>query len=132
MTSPKITTTVKESVLDTPKSSLDPGVWQDSPEGGKPILTDEATQKLEKAIEWVQEQYHFSNLSVYLIGSICSNSYSENSDIDIDFCATNATENDNDEDVVKEFGWAFKKNFIENYMEKFPEDTKIGSHPFEV
>lgn len=43
MTSPKITTTVKESVLDTPKSSLDPVVWQDSPEGGKPILTDEAT-----------------------------------------------------------------------------------------
>lgn len=132
MTSFKTTTTVKESVLDSPKTSLDPVVWQDGPEGGKPILTDEATQKLEKALEWVQDQYHFSNLSVYLIGSICSNSYSENSDIDIDFCAANATEDDNDEDVVKEFGWAFKKNFIENYMEKFPEDSKIGSHPFEV
>lgn len=53
MTSFKTTTTVKESVLDSPKTSLDPVVWQDGPEGGKPILTDEATQKLEKALEWV-------------------------------------------------------------------------------
>lgn len=69
---------------------------------------------------------------MFLIGSICSNSWSENSDIDIDFCAPGATEDDTDEDVVKEFGWAFKKNFIENYMEKNPEDAKIGGHPLEV
>ena len=37
-----------------------------------------------------------------------------------------------DEDAVKEFGWAFKKDFIENYIEKFPADSKIGTHPFEV
>ena len=67
-----------------------------------------------------------------MLGSICSNSYSEDSDIDIDFCAPGATSDDNDEDVVMEFGWAFKKNFIENYMEKNPEDAKIGSHPLEV
>ena len=121
-----------ESVLDDPKPGLDSTVWQDAPGGAKPALTDEATLKIEKALGWVQEQYGFNNLSVYIIGSICSNSWSENSDIDIDFCATGATEDDNDEDVVKEFGWAFKKNFIENYMEKFPEDSKIGTHPFEV
>ena len=121
-----------ESVLDDPKPGLDPAVWQDIPGDGKPVLTDEATLKIEKALGWVQEQYGFNNLSVYIIGSICSNSWTENSDIDIDFCATGATEDDNDEDVVKEFGWAFKKNFIENYMEKFPEDSKIGTHPFEV
>ena len=62
----------------------------------------------------------------------CSNSYSEDSDIDIDFCAPGATTDDNDEDVVMEFGWAFKKNFIENYMDKNPEDAKIGTHPLEV
>ena len=67
-----------------------------------------------------------------MLGSICSNSYSKDSDIDIDFCAPGATTDDNDEDVVKEFGWAFKKNFVENYMEKFPEESKIGTHPFEV
>ena len=121
-----------ESILDAPKPGLDPAVWQDDPSGGKPMLSEEALRKLGSALEWVQEQYKFSNLSVYIIGSICSNSWSENSDIDIDFCATGATEDDNDEDVVKEFGWAFKKNFIENYMEKFPEDSKIGTHPLEV
>ena len=121
-----------ESILDNPKPGLDPAVWQDVSGSGGPILAEEALKKLQSAIQWVQDQYHFNNLSVYLIGSICSNSWSENSDIDIDFCATGATEDDNDEDVVKEFGWAFKKNFIENYIEKFPEDSKIGTHPFEV
>lgn len=123
---------VCESILDEPKESLDPAVWQEQPNGSKPILTHEAIKKLSLAVDWVQEKYRFNNLSVFIIGSICSNSWSENSDIDIDFCATGATKDDNDEDVVKEFNWAFKKNFIENYMEKFPEDSKIGTHPFEV
>ena len=126
-------TAICESILDQPKDGLDPTVWQQTNAvDGKPMLAPEAAQKISFAVSWVQEQYKFNNLSVYLIGSICSNSWSENSDIDIDFCATGATEDDNDEDVVKEFGWAFKKNFIENYIEKFPEDSKIGTHPFEV
>ena len=123
---------VYESILDDPKPSLDPNVWQEQPNDGKPILTPEAVKKLDLVVNWVQKKYKFNNLSVFIIGSICSNSWSENSDIDIDFCAVGATKDDNDEDAVKEFGWAFKKDFIENYMEKFPDDAKIGSHPFEV
>ena len=122
----------KESVLDSPKANLDPTVWQISNENAKPQLTYEAQSKIDKLVNWVQEQYHFNNLSVYIIGSICSNSYTEKSDIDIDFCATGSTEDDNDEDVVREFGWAFKKNVIENYFNQFPEESKIGTHPFEV
>lgn len=123
---------VYESILDEPKESLDPAVWQEQSNGSKPMLTPEALKKLSLAVSWVQEKYRFNNLSVFIIGSICSNSWSENSDIDIDFCATGATKDDNDEDAVKEFGWAFKKDFIENYIEKFPADSKIGTHPFEV
>ena len=123
---------VCESILDEPKESLDPAVWQEQSNGSKPTLTPEALKKLSLAVDWVQDKYKFNNLSVFIIGSICSNSWSENSDIDIDFCATGATKDDNDEDAVKEFGWAFKKDFIENYIEKFPEDSKIGTHPFEV
>lgn len=123
---------VYESILDKPKESLDPTVWQEHPTNGKPTLTPEALKKLSLVVDWVQEKYKFSNLSVFIIGSICSNSWSENSDIDIDFCATGATKDDNDEDAIKEFGWAFKKDFIENYIEKFPEESKIGTHPFEV
>lgn len=124
-----------ESVLDRPKEGLDPAVWQNASEDQKPILTPEAQTKIDQIVAWAQNQYgdvFKDTLSVYIIGSICSNSWSEKSDIDIDFCAINATEDDSDEDVVKEFGWAFKKNFIENYAEARPEDAKIGSHPFEV
>ena len=123
---------VCESILDAPKESLDPAVWQEQSNGSKPTLTPEALKKLSLAVDWVQDKYKFNNLSVFIIGSICSNSWSENSDIDIDFCATGATKDDSDEDAVKEFGWAFKKDFIENYIEKFPADSKIGTHPFEV
>lgn len=123
---------VNESVLDQPKDSLDLDVWQDSPDGGKPVLSEESVQKLSRLLEWVQDQYQFQNLSVYLIGSICSNSWSQNSDIDIDFCAPNATLDDQDEEAVKDFGWNFKKNFIDNYMNVDPEYSKIGTHLFEV
>lgn len=71
-------------------------------------------------------------MSVYIIGSICSNSYSEDSDIDIDFCSLDAVEDSNDQEVIKDFGWEFKKSFIEEYANKNPEDVKVGSHPFEV
>lgn len=80
----------------------------------------------------MQDKYHFEDLSVYIIGSICSNSYSDSSDIDLDFCAKNATEDDNDPEVVKEFGWRFKKDFIDNYIEANQEDSMIGGHPLEV
>ena len=57
----------------------------------------------------MQDKYHFEDLSVYIIGSICSNSYSDSSDIDLDFCAKNATKDDDDQ-----------------------EDSMIGGHPLEV
>ena len=123
---------VNESILDSPKPGLDPVVWQDSSGKDKPTLSPEAQQKIYNAINWVQDQYHFNDLSVFIIGSICSNSWTDSSDIDIDFCTKGATEDDSDEDVVKEFGWAFKKNFIDNYMKASPTASTIGSHPLEV
>lgn len=44
---------VEESVLDAPKATLDPAVWQETPGSGKPVLAVEAQQKLDKALEWV-------------------------------------------------------------------------------
>lgn len=121
-----------ESILDAPQDTLDQNVWNLQTDPKKPSLQSEAKAKLDKAISWVQDKYHFSDLSVYIIGSICSNSYSDNSDIDLDFCAKNATEDDDDPEVVKEFGWRFKKDFIDNYVEANQEDSMIGGHPLEV
>lgn len=122
-----------ESILDSSKPSLDPDVWQiDSQNRRKPNLTKEAQDKIDNAISWVQENYNFQDLSVYIIGSICSNNYSAQSDIDIDFCAKHAVENDNNQKQVREFGWKFKEDFNTNYAEANPEAAKIGTHPFEV
>lgn len=118
-----------ESILDEPRETLCPDVW--NIEQNTPTLTNEAQRKIDDIISWIQDQYHFNNLSVYIIGSICSNSYSDNSDIDVDFCASNATKDDNNEDAVREFGWQLKKNFIDNYA-KDDEKSKIGTHPIEV
>lgn len=43
---------VKESILDEPRATLDPAVWQEVLGSSKPILTDEAASKLHKAVEW--------------------------------------------------------------------------------
>lgn len=121
---------IPESILDAPRDDLCQEVWNTSSQ--PPALLDDVQQKLDNLIDWAQSRYHFNNLSVYIIGSICSNSYSDDSDIDIDFCALDATENDNDEKTVKEFAWNFKKDFIDNYQNKFPDQCKAGNHPFEV
>ena len=121
---------ILESILDDPKEGLCPDVWK--PSSMPPVLLDEAQNKIDKLIAWAQEQYKFNDLSVYIIGSICSNSWTEDSDIDIDFCALGSTENDNDEEAVREFGWRFKKSFIDIYAKDNPDDAKIGSHPIEV
>lgn len=121
-----------ESILDAPQDTLDQNVWNLQTDPKKPSLQSEAKAKLDKAISWVQDKYHFEDLSVYIIGSICSNSYSDSSDIDLDFCAKNATKDDDDPEVVKEFGWRFKKDFIDNYIKANREDSMIGGHPLEV
>lgn len=76
---------IPESILDDPRESLSPEVWDSS--STPPVLTDEAQAKIDALVDWVQQKHKFNDLSVYIIGSICSNSYSSTSDIDIDFCA---------------------------------------------
>jgi len=39
-----------ESILDEPKTNLDPSVWQTPLSGDKPTLTDEAASKLRNAV----------------------------------------------------------------------------------
>ena len=121
---------IHESILDDPRSTLCPEVWNLS--YNPPKLLENAQQKVSRIVDWAQDRWHFNNLSVYIIGSICSNSYTEESDIDIDLCAPGMAEDDNDAESVKDFGWEFKKSFIEEYATANPGDAEIGSHPVEV
>lgn len=118
---------IKESVLDAPKPIMDPTVWTISEEG-EVRLVPEAETKIQKVVDWAQSKYSFPQLSVFIIGSITSNSYTENSDIDIDFCCPY----DGTKEDIKEFGWKFKKDFIDNFADSDSDDYMIGSHPFEV
>ena len=76
----------------------------------------------------MQGKWNFPDLSVFIIGSITSNSYSQDSDIDIDFSSPNYVKAAD----ATEVGWNIKKDFIDNYMQNNPEDAKVGSHPFEI
>lgn len=117
---------MNESILDKPQESLDPSVWTEV--DGNIVLTPEAIEKMQKAVDYVQGKWNFPDLSVFIIGSITSNSYSPGSDIDIDFVSPDFIA----KSKAKEFGWEMKSDFIENFMEAYPEDSKVGSHPFEV
>lgn len=121
---------IPESILDDPRDSLCPEVW--NLQSNPPSLNEEAQHKIDNLVKWAQSKYKFNSLSVYIIGSICSNSWTENSDIDIDFCSPGMVEDDNDEDAVKEFGYNFKRDFIENYQDEFADESHIGTHPIEV
>ena len=121
---------IPESILDDPREGLSPEVWDSS--STPPVLTDEAQAKIDALVDWVQQKYEFNDLSVYIIGSICSNSYSSTSDIDIDFCAQIDGISPDDEDAIKDFGWKFKKDVVENYMDKDSDAGKIRQHPIEV
>lgn len=120
---------MKESVLDAPQPSLDPAVWTAS-EDGTFVLSPEAQEKVQKTVDYIQSKNQFDGLSVFIIGSITSNSYSEDSDIDINFCVPEWIGKKKQE--ISQFGWNLKLDYIQNFMEKFPEDVKVGTHPFEV
>ena len=118
---------IKESVLDTPKPQMDSTVWSVS-ETGEIRLTPLAEEKIQKIVNWAQNKYEFPQLSVFIIGSITSNSYSENSDVDVDFCCPF----DGSKERITEFGWKFKEDFLQNYADSDSEDYMLGSHPFEI
>ena len=103
-----------ESLLDTPKETLDTSIWNITV--NPPELTDEAYDKITNIISWVTSRHDIPNLSVFIIGSITSNQYTENSDIDIDFCSDFM--DGKSEDEIKDFGWSMKSDFIDNYPEE--------------
>lgn len=61
-------------------------VWKKTPEGYEP--TEETSRKLARIVKWAADKYGFDlgRLTVHVIGSITSNSYSDGSDVDLHFC----------------------------------------------
>lgn len=116
---------VYESVLDFPEGkTLSKDVWhKDS--NGTYELNDEVEKKAKKIIDWAIEEFGLKNPKSRIVGSICSNTYNDKSDIDIHISADNITKK-NGNDMNKKIISAFKKVFVGKAK------GQIGEHPFEI
>lgn len=115
-----------ESILDTPKEGLDQLVWTKK-EDGTYTLTDFARTNIGFIVEYVKKTFKLQNVSVRIIGSITSNQYSEDSDIDLHFSFNGLTE-----DNSEEFNKVLRADFDENFKDIYTGKDKVGEHPIEV
>jgi hypothetical protein len=118
-------TDMDESVLDFPEGkTLAKDVWSKSTDG-KYVLNDETFKKAKSIIDWAVEEFKLENPKSRIVGSICSNTFNDSSDIDIHISADNITKKNGDE-INKKMISAFKKKFVGK------KSGEIGSHPFEI
>ena len=117
---------VRESILDTPQDDLDRTVWKKDEETGNEVLTDEAEMKVSKVVELFQNHFGFEDFAANIVGSICSNKYSPESDIDVHFYIGELPENELDG-----FRTELRQVFDEYKLDN-PEMAKVGTHPIEV
>ena len=117
---------IGESILDAPKPEMDPAVWEEGKTG--PVLTGKAEAVIAGVSDWARRFGVPAEAGVHVIGSIASNSYSEESDVDVHFygdCIEKA------EPDVDGFNKRFKAAFRE-FAAEHPEYAEIGGHPVEV
>ena len=73
----------KESSIDYPVSEgLCPEIW-DEVEEGKWIIKPEIKQKALELVDILLAKYHVEAKGVNIVGSICSNQYTDDGDVDI-------------------------------------------------
>ena len=115
---------VEESVLDFPRGKeLSKDVWTKN--DGKYSLNEETRKKAQKIIDWAIEKFELKNPKSRIVGSICSNTFNNSSDIDIHISADNIKESNSDE-FNKKLISAFKKKFVGK------ANGEVGNHPFEI
>ena len=120
-----VNTDMDESVLDFPEgSTLTKDVW-DKTKDGNYVLNDETKKKAQAIIDWAVEEFGLENPKSRIVGSICSNTYNDSSDIDIHISSDNITKK-NANDMNKKMISAFKKKFVGK------KRGEIGNHPFEI
>ena len=118
---------MQESVIDFPKVGLCPEIWEkvvdDTGLGDMWKLRKEVKDKLIAITQTLQSTQLFPNdsLIVHVTGSITSNQYTENADIDLHFHSDSLQFNSNEEvdDLNKKLRAAYKQEFI-------------GKHPIEI
>lgn len=114
---------MNESVLDTPKQKLDETMWVLN--NGSYTPTPEATEKINNVIEWVMLKTGINSFKVHITGSITSNQYSDDSDIDLHFISETFTD-----EMVEDLNKNIRELFQTEY--KAINDVNIGTHEIEI
>lgn len=115
---------ISESVLDFPEGkTLTKDVW--NKKDGKYSLNNETKEKAEKIIDWAISEFKLKNPKSRIVGSICSNTFNDSSDIDIHISADNITDSNSNE-LNKKMISAFKKKFLGK------DKGEVNGHPFEI
>lgn len=121
---------MKESVIDFPKEALCPEIWEKvlDAQGINEVwqLVPSVQAKIQEFIESLIDTAQLPQPEkIHITGSITSNQYTENADIDIHFLGFNT--NELSEDVQKRL-----TDSLKSLRETNKELTYIGNHPFEV
>lgn len=134
---------VDESVLDSPQKSLCSLVWSKSTDGNY-YLNPQLRQKImklcnyvfsQKSLDWMNKKanrnWKVEDYQVHIIGSITSNTYSKNSDIDIHFIIPSIPKKD-----AVLFSDTLRLNYKDNYLPDNPTQcyggNKQNKFPFEL
>lgn len=83
---------IQESSVDIPKSNLDPTVFQFPDGGGQPYLQPSIKKQIVDALNNFEGYIQVED--VYIVGSILTKLYNENSDIDVNLITTDANVDD--------------------------------------
>ena len=114
-----------ESVIDFPQESLSPAIWTQQNDGTF-ALNDTAKEVIQKIVDWATSMFKIPNATVHITGSITSNSYSKNSDVDIHFTSPKFKA-----EKADEFNKILRKKFDE-LVAKHPELGSINGVKTEV
>ena len=117
--------TYNESILDRPQEGLDSFVWD--LKDGRYVLSDTAKYKIKKIILWILQTFDIEYFGANITGSITSNQYVEDSDIDLHI-TTPIVNDDNQEELNRQLRYKFENEF----KLKNENDAYIGNHPIEV
>ena len=118
---------MQESVIDFPKAGLCPEIWEkvvdDTGLGDMWKMRQEVKDKLVAIVQELQtaQLLPVNGLVIHVTGSITSNQYTENADIDLHFHSDSLQLNSNEE-VDK-----LNKDLRASYKQEF-----IGKHPIEI
>lgn len=134
---------IYESIIDQPHDDgLSRDIWTKT--NNKYTLLPEAKNIIQQVIDWAESQFEvLKDSEIHIIGSICSNQYSNKSDIDVHFCPVDVDKILNYDEFNLKFKNLFEEQLpniningylIEIYCQKnkFQDMMSVGCYDFKT